>query len=655
MDAILVDDDPLIQSLLREVLQYHQFNVRTYSNAEEAWQAYLEHPVHFVVVDLILPGMSGLDLIKKIRSHDFGDFSYLLVVTMRDQESDLHEVLQAGADDYLTKPIDINLINIRLAIAKQQIRQLVLRRQAELELVKAREAAETASRAKGEFMSVMTHELRTPLNAILGFNDLLTQTTELDQEQLFYCNAIDRASDSLLALISDILDYSRLDIGKTTILSIPFDLELCIQESIDACMKRASISHVEIMVDYQPQLPTRFIGDPQQLRRVLAHLIENALKFTAEGEVLISVSLFARKNDTLFVKLVVRDSGIGISQEKQQQIFNVFTIVDSSLKREHPGSGLGLALTYKLIQAMGGEISLQSSLGEGSSFSVMIPLIEQRQLQHEHEERDLVDMSLLVVAENHNLAHIMQQYATAYGMQVDTVSSASSAMEKMRNHSYDYALLDYDTLLNETAQFWQNLKQNSVNQMIQCVLMCSSACGEITANVKRHISASVYKPVTRSHLLDVLTTLHGGWGESQHYQEPIVPETTASQPLQVLLVEDNVLNRESANRMLSMLNCQVTESVHGLQAIKMIDAQDFDLVFMDIRMPKMDGLEATRRIRLRGGTNSHVPIIALTAESMDEERERCMRAGMDDYINKPLNMADLKAVLDKWRGNQSVN
>lgn len=657
MDVILVDDDPLILSLISEVLKQQHFNVRAFASAEEAWQSYQANPVHFVIADLILPGMDGIELVQHIRAHQSGEYCHLMVITVRDQPQDLQEVLRAGADDYLTKPVDINLISIRLTIARQQISQLLARKQIEKELNEARELAEVASKVKSQFMSVMTHELRTPLNAIVGFNDLLSQTTQLDQEQRIYCDSIHQATHNLLNLLGDVMDYSQLDNGKMNLLSIPFDLELCIQEAIDSCLGIANEKSLDILVDYHPKLPTRFLGDPKKIRRILHHLLDNAVKFTKQGEILLSVNEYAHLGDTLYLRLKVEDTGIGIAADQYHTIFNDFTQIDGTLQREYNGPGMGLAITHKLIKSMGGDIALESQLGKGSCFTLSLPLINERQIRSTQEEtKALSGMSILILDDNRSNCRILCQYAEAFSMQCDYVHSQENVMAKITSQAYDFAILDYDMLEEAPTEFWRQLRQKSQNNNIKLILMCSTGKNELFASMKSYVSAFVYKPITQSQLLDVLTMIHGGWGESQMPQLDQQYATQDSEkPLQILLVEDNDLNRQSAHTMLSQLNCVVTESHHGLQAVQKMDEQDFDLILMDVRMPNMDGLEATRRIRLRGGTNNHIPIIAMTAESMQGDRERCLRAGMDDYLNKPINLHDLQSMILKWRHADHLN
>lgn len=657
MDVIVVDDDPLILSLISDILKHHNYNVRAYSNAEEAWHSYQEEPVHFVVADLVLPGMSGIELVQKIRAHEFGDYSYLLVITVRNQPEDLQEVLHAGADDYLTKPVDLDLVNIRLTIARQQIKQLLLRNQIEKQLIESKGMAEAANRTKSQFMSIMTHELRTPLNAIVGFNDLLSQTTQLDQEQQSYCHAIHDATDKLLELVCDIMDYSQLELGKANLLSIPFDLELCIQEAVDSCINEANKKQLDILIDYHPKLPTRFLGDPKRIRRALQHLINNAIKFTQQGEVLVSAMECARRGNAVYVCLTVNDTGIGIAEEQHQAIFNDFTQVDNSLHREHDGTGIGLAVTQRLIQSMGGDINVESDLGKGSNFTINLPLIAETQLRIHHEDvRDLDGMSVLIMDDNRTNCKILRQYAEAFAMSCDEEYSLENAIDKCSTNTYDFALLDYDVLSAYPPEYWRQIKYHSKNSNIKLIFMCSTGKREIEASVKAYASAIAYKPIMRSQLLYFLTSIYGGLGESPKHQAVYEPEVkVANKPLQVLLVEDNDLNRKNALKMLSHLNCEVTESHHGLQAVQKMDERDFDLVLMDVRMPKMDGLEATRRIRLRGGTNTHVPIIAMTAAAMTDERERCLRAGMDDYLNKPIHMQELQSVIAKWHRDEQLN
>ncbi len=460
MDVLVIDDDPLVLALLAEFLEQLHFRVTACGSAEQAWQCYERTPYHFVIADLVLPGMGGLELVEKIRQHQRGNACYILVVTVRNTADDLQAVLDAGADDYLTKPIDIHLVKIRLAVARQQIGQMLQRKQAEQELLEAKRVAEVANRTKSEFLATVTHELRTPLNAIVGSNDLLMYTTKLDDEQSRYSQSIHDAVNSLLHLLNDIMDYSRLDIGKLNIVSIPFDLELCVQEAVDLCIIDAEKKNLELLVDYDTHLHTRYLGDPQRIRQAIANLVCNAVKFTHQGQILIRIEQYAHEEKTEYIRVSVSDSGIGIPEDQFEHIFDKFTQVDNSLKREYGGTGLGLAITRKIIQAMGGDIWVESVIDRGSCFTFSLPLFKEY-VAHDKSAllHGLQGLSVLVIDGNPVRCNIIGHYLMAFEMNFHTENSLDEALDHGHADSigpYSFILIDEDMLSAESMQ-WQEL------------------------------------------------------------------------------------------------------------------------------------------------------------------------------------------------------
>ena len=528
--------------------------------------------------------------------------------------------------------------------------------------------AEEANASKSEFLAGMSHELRTPMNGVLGMLGLLTDTP-LAPIQQEYVDTAKKSAENLLVIINDILDFSKIEAGKMTIEPQPFNLQVMLEDLADSMAAVADKRNLDLIVRFVPGSPTRVIGDPGRIRQILANLVGNALKFTFEGFVLITVESLSQTDHIFTLRLSVEDTGIGIPPEHTDYIFEKFTQADASTTRRFGGTGLGLAICKQLVNLMNGEIGVSSVAGEGSTFWFTLPLpLDESPAPDTVQDRQLVGARALIVDDNEINRQVLREQLALWGIFTQEVDSGSMALKALRaavadKKPFDIAVLDYNMPEMNGEQLGSLIKSDADISSAQLIMLTSlGRQGEAAQLAKAGFEAYLVKPVRQSQLFDALATL---WGQRHDQALPglITRHTLAeaeanrrlmAQPAysqfgaRVLVAEDNVVNQQVARRMLERLGCRVDLVANGREATEMAASFPYDLIFMDCLMPEMDGFEATAVIRKRQAGQVRIPIIAMTANAMKGDRERCLDAGMDDYTSKPVTLTDFETMLFRW-------
>ncbi len=663
--VLLVENDQDMSTALSHVLEQDNIVQRIVPDVHHALTIMREKAFDLVLLDLTLPDEDGFALLRHMQEDPGIIKAPVVILTGSESLKDKMLAFELGAADYIVKSTEPSELRARVHTALHSKRERDKLVQLNRELAVARAAAESSDRAKADFLAAMSHEIRTPMNGVIAMVGLLMET-QLTAEQRGYLETIHASSDALLTIINDILDFSKIEAGKLELNPHPFNLRASIEEILDLMAAKAFENNLDLICEISDEIPEKIEADPLRLRQVLTNLISNAIKFTKSGHVVLNVkvieSAIGSDGKTWSrLQFSVADTGIGISAEGLARLFKPFVQADASTAQRFGGTGLGLTISKRLVELMGGKIWAESVAAKGSTFHFTIaaatdPVGAPFALAGRQEK--LGGLRVLIVDDNPVSRSGLEARIARWGMKGRTMDDSVAALELLKSgEEFDLALIDAQLPGTDGFTLASEIHQFSTAKLVPVVLLVPLGVRmEPPPSARIPFINYAPKPLKTVQLFEAICRAL----TNTRVPAKIVPEPKpdvrkpADQSLQVLLCDDNSINQKVATRILQQIGYKPDVVANGQEALDALDRKKYDLIFMDVMMPEMDGLEATREIRKRQkeavseNYKSRIIIIAMTAQAMQGDREKCIASGMDDYLAKPIRPADVSGMIAKW-------
>ncbi len=659
---LLVDDRPENLITLEGILESPELVLYTANSGNEALGLLLEHDFALVLMDVQMPGMDGFETAEIMRSNErTKQVPIIFVTAISKQRKHIFKGYQTGAVDYLYKPLDLEILKskIRAFVEFFKHRTALENMTEELqstvdELERAKNEAENATSTKSMFLATMSHEIRTPLNGIIGMADLGLMDTDITELQKERLEDIKKSGESLLEIINDILDISKVEADAFELEEVEFSLRDMIEKMFNTISIKALEGQNELICDIDKDIPDIIIGDPLRLRQILINLLNNAVKFTENGIITLDIKLLDNIEEQLRIEFVVKDTGIGMSDDVLAKLFTSFTQADASTTRKHGGTGLGLSISQKLVKLMGGTITAKSEVEEGSKFEFTLNLISGSQNEEDapaNHFRNPEKYNILIIDNNKEASRVLSEILNEFKFQNKIAGSVDEAIMLLEKESFNLLFVDFKTNGKSGDQIVEDLNNKFPDQKFNIVFLSQIKSSiEVNKLQKTMNYDFMTKPVLRTKIQAYFDKLENNVSSGEENNGTKQSEDQTKQAT-ILVAEDQIINRKIVTQLLERKGWKIISAENGRIAVDLYKehSNDINLVLMDVQMPELDGFNATMNIReIEQDNGLHIPIVAMTAFAMKGDKEKCLAAGMDHYISKPIKPDELYETIEKY-------